>query len=113
VTIRNTDIAIWAGTQFLGGSKGLTVKHCRFENVGLGVFANYSGSSDFYIADNTFIGRDDPNHLIGWSGNLWAQFAGVDSVTERQHAERRVGASANRKRRSVYRPAKHNATSGE
>jgi hypothetical protein len=79
VTIRNTDIAIWAGTQFLGGSKGLTVKHCRFENVGLGVFSNYSGSSDFYIADNTFIGRDDPNHLIGWSGNFWAQFAGVDN----------------------------------
>jgi len=79
VTIRNTDIAIWAGTQFLGGSKGLTVKHCRFENVGLGVFSNYSGSSDFYIADNTFIGRDDPNHLIGWSGNYWAQFNGVDN----------------------------------
>jgi len=78
VTIRNTDIAIWAGTQFLGGSKGLTVKHCRFENVGLGIFSNYSGSSDFYIADNTFIGRDDPNRLIGWSGAFWAQFDGVD-----------------------------------
>jgi hypothetical protein len=78
VTIRNTDIAVWAGTQFIGGSKGLTVKRCRFENVGLGVFSNYSGSSDFYIADNYFIGRDDPNRLIGWSGNYWAQFAGVD-----------------------------------
>jgi len=78
VTIRNTDIAIWAGTQFIGGSKGLTVKHCRFENVGLGVFSNYSGSSDFYIADNYFIGRDDPDHLLGWSGSYWARFAGVD-----------------------------------
>ena len=78
VTIRNTDIAIWAGTQFIAGSKGLTVKKCRFENVNLGVFTNYSGSSDFYIADNYFIGRDDPNHLIGWIGNFWAQFDGVD-----------------------------------
>ena len=60
-----------AGTQFLGGSKGLTVKHCRFENVGL-VLSNSLGSSDSYIADNTFIGRDDPDHLIGWSGNYWA-----------------------------------------
>ena len=60
VTIRNTDIAIWAGTQFIAGSKGLTVKKCRFENVNLGIFTNYSGSSDFYIADNYFIGRDDP-----------------------------------------------------
>src|SRR5579864_362902 len=79
VTIRNTDIAVWAGTQFIAGSKGLTVKRCRFENVGLGVFSNYSGSSDFYIADNYFIGRDDPNRLIGWSGAYWAQFAGVDN----------------------------------
>ena len=78
VTIRNTDIAIWAGTQFIAGSKGLTVKKCRFENVNLGIFTNYSGSSDFYIADNYFIGRDDPNHLLGWLGTYWAQFAGVD-----------------------------------
>jgi hypothetical protein len=78
VTIRNTDIAIWAGTQFIAGSKGLTVKRCRFENINLGIFTNYSGSSDFYIADNYFIGRDDPNRLIGWTGNFWAQFDGVD-----------------------------------
>jgi hypothetical protein len=78
VTIRNTDIAIWAGTQFIAGSKGLTVKKCRFENIGLGIFSNYSGSSDFYIADNYFIGRDDPNHMIGWSGAFWPQFNGVD-----------------------------------
>jgi hypothetical protein len=44
----------------------------------LGIFTNYSGSSDFYIADNYFIGRDDPNRLIGWTGNFWAQFDGVD-----------------------------------
>ena len=78
VTIRNTDIAIWAGTQFIAGSKGLTVKNCRFENVNLGIFTNYSGSSDFYIADSYFIGRDDPNHLLGWIGNFWAQFDGVE-----------------------------------
>jgi len=78
LTIRNTDIAIWAGTQFIAGSKGLTVKRCRFENINLGVFTNYSGSSDFYIADNYFIGRDDPKHMLGWIGNFWAQFNGVD-----------------------------------
>ena len=44
----------------------------------MGVFTNYSGSSNFYIADNYFIGRDDPNHVIGWSGNFWAPFNGVD-----------------------------------
>jgi hypothetical protein len=78
VTIRNTDIAIWAGTQFIAGSKGLTVKKCRFENVGFGIFTNYAGSSDFYVADSYFFGRDDPKHLLGWIGNFWAQFDGVD-----------------------------------
>lgn len=79
LTFRNTDIAIWAGTQFIAGSKGLSVKKCRFEDVGAGVFSNYSGSSNFYIADNWFIGRDDPNHVIGWAAPAqWSKFAGVD-----------------------------------
>jgi hypothetical protein len=78
LTFRKTDIAIWAGRQFIAGSKGLTVKRCRFEDVAMGVFSNYSGSSNFYIADSTFLGRDDPNRLIGWSGDYWRQFAGVD-----------------------------------
>jgi hypothetical protein len=78
VTFRNTDIAIWAGTQFIAGSKGLTVKRCRFENVGFGIFTNFAGSSNFYVADNYFFGRDDSKHLIGWNGPFWAQFDGVE-----------------------------------
>ncbi len=78
ITFRNADYAILAGTQFLLGAKGLTVKRSRFENVGAGVWTNFSGSSNFYIADNYFIGRDDPDHVIGWSGNFWAPFNGVD-----------------------------------
>ena len=78
ITFRNAEMAIQAGTQFIAGSKGLTVKKSRFENVGAGVFTNYAGSSNFYIADNTFIGRNDPNHLIGWAGDMWTKFNGVD-----------------------------------
>ncbi len=78
ITFRNTKIAIWAGTQFIGGAKGLTVKRCRFEDVGMGVFTNYSGSSDFYIADSVFIGRNDARHLTGWTGTFWQQFEHVE-----------------------------------
>jgi hypothetical protein len=79
IMFRNADIAIWAGTQFIAGSKGLTVKKSRFEDVGAGVFTNYSGSSNFYIADNWFIGRDDPNHVIGWANpQFWSRFNGVE-----------------------------------
>ncbi len=81
ITFRNTDIAIWAGTQFIAGSKGLTVKKSRFENVGIGIWSNWSGSSDFTILDNTFIGRNDPHHVIGWVGEFWQQFGGVDGQT--------------------------------
>jgi hypothetical protein len=78
ITFRNAEVAILAGTQFIAGSKGLTVKHSRFERVGAGVFTNYSGSSGFYIADSYFIGRNDPNHLIGWAGDMWLKFRGVE-----------------------------------
>ena len=78
ITFRNAEVAIQAGTQFIAGAKGLTVKKSRFENVGAGVFTNFAGSSNFYIADNTFIGRNDPNHLIGWNGEYWTKFNGVE-----------------------------------
>jgi len=79
ITFRNAEIGILAGTQFIAGSKGLTVKHSRFEDVGAGVFANYAGSSGFYIADNVFIGRNDPDHMMAWAfPALWAQFDGVE-----------------------------------
>jgi hypothetical protein len=78
LTFRNSEVAIAAGTQFIAGAKGLTVKHCKFENVGAGIFTNYSGSSNFYIADNRFIGRNDPKHLIGWNGAFWTKFNGVE-----------------------------------
>jgi hypothetical protein len=78
ITFRNAEVAIAAGTQFIAGAKGLTVKKSRFENVGAGIFTNFAGSSQFYIADNTFIGRNDPKHLIGWAGDMWTKFAGVE-----------------------------------
>ena len=79
ITFRNTEFAIWAGQQFIAGARGLTVKRSRFEDVGVGVFTNYSGSSNFYIADNRFHGRNDPARMIGWSdAPLWGRFDGVD-----------------------------------
>ncbi len=72
LTIRNTDVAIFAGQKEVLGAVGLTVTNCRFENVGFGVWTEYAGSSDFYIADNLFIGRDDRFRLVGWTGPMWA-----------------------------------------
>jgi len=72
LTIRNTDVAIFAGQKEVMGAVGLTVRNCRFENIGFGVWTEYAGSKDFYIADNLFLGRDDRFRLIGWTGPRWA-----------------------------------------
>ena len=72
LTIRNTDVGIFAGQKEVLGAVGLAVKNCRFENVGFGVWTEYAGSSDFYIADNLILGRDDRFRLIGWTGPRWA-----------------------------------------
>jgi hypothetical protein len=72
LTFRNTDVAIFAGQKEVLGAVGLAVKNCRFENIGMGVWTEYAGSSDFYIADNLFLGRDDRFRLVGWTGPLWA-----------------------------------------
>jgi hypothetical protein len=80
ITFRNTEIAIWAGTQFIAGSSGLTVKHCRFENINLAIFTNWAGSGNFTILDNSFIGRDDPHYLTGWSGAVWQEVDKANGV---------------------------------
>ena len=72
LTFRNTDVAIFAGWKEVMGATALTVKNCRFEDVGFGVWTEYAGSSDFYIADNIFLGRiEQRNLLVGWTGPLW------------------------------------------
>lgn len=67
LTIRNTDVGFMAGRKEVIGAVGLAVKNCRFENIGFGVWTEYAGSSDFYIADNLILGREDRMRLIGWT----------------------------------------------
>lgn len=68
LTIRNTEIAFYAGLKRVMGSSGLTVKDCKIEDVGIAVMTHSADSKDFYIADNVMIGRHDPDTLIGWYG---------------------------------------------
>jgi hypothetical protein len=66
ITFRNTYVAFLAGQKDIAGCSGLTVKRCRFEDIDKGIHTHWSGSKNFYIADNEFIGRHDPNMLHGW-----------------------------------------------
>jgi hypothetical protein len=68
LTIRNTDVVFYAGLKGVMGGKGLTVKNCRMEDIGIAVMTYSADSRDFYIADNVMIGRHDPDTLVGWYG---------------------------------------------
>jgi hypothetical protein len=68
LTIRNADIAFYAGLKHVLGATALTVRKCRIEDVGIGITTEYAGSKDFYVADNVIIGRDDRYRLLGWYG---------------------------------------------
>ena len=75
LTLRNSEYGILAGRKRIIGASGLAVKRSRFENVGIGIMSDWSGSKDFYIADNVFVGRQIPDHLMGWIGRTWQSFA--------------------------------------
>ena len=52
-------------------ASGLTIKKCRFENVGRAIYTDWAGSKDYYIADNVMIGRFNPDYLMGFTGRTW------------------------------------------
>jgi len=67
LTFRNTEIVFAAGDKEVMGAKNLTIRNCRFEDIGVGVWTENAESRDFYIADNLFLGREDQMRLIGWN----------------------------------------------
>ncbi|MFB3777670.1 MAG: hypothetical protein ACE141_08660 [Bryobacteraceae bacterium] len=92
ITIRNTNVAFLVGLKNIAGASGFTLKHSRLEDVGRGVQAEWSGSKEFYIADNVFIGRHDPNRLQGWTpANVWSKFPGYPVTTESEYAVKVYG----------------------
>src|SRR5207302_4893329 len=71
LTIRNTDLAFQGGLKRIAGSSGLVIVRCRFENVGRAIYTDWSGSKNYYIADNVMTGRFNPNYLMGFTGRTW------------------------------------------
>jgi hypothetical protein len=91
ITVRNTDIAFQAGTKSVAGAKGLTIRRSRFEDVGIAVITDFAGSTDFYIADNTMIGRHDPKRLVGWVGRTWEKVEGFPAPVSSNFAVKVYG----------------------
>jgi hypothetical protein len=86
LTIRNTNVAFLAGIKNIAGSSGLTLKRSKIYNVGRAVHTDWSGSKNYYIADNTLIGRHDPDRMMGWIGDIWAKFPGFPELLTSEYA---------------------------
>jgi hypothetical protein len=82
ITFRNTNLAIEAGQKSIAGAAGLTVKHSTFDQVGVAIHSDWSGSKNFYIADNVINGRNDPTYLIGWF-SIWP-WSEIEGQVEKQ-----------------------------
>jgi hypothetical protein len=92
ITVRNTSVAFKLGIKSIAGSSGFTLKHSRIYDVGRVVEAGWSGSKDFYIADNVFIGRHDPRHLQSWfTPEVWAKFPGYPALITSEYAVKVYG----------------------
>jgi hypothetical protein len=92
ITVRNTQVAFKLGIKAIAGSSGFTLKHSRVYDVGRVVEAGWSGSKDFYIADNVFIGRHDPVKLQSWfTPEVWARFPGFPALIHSEYAVKVYG----------------------
>jgi hypothetical protein len=92
ITVRNTNVAFLLGMKNIAGASGFTLKHSRLENIGRGVADEWSGSKNFYIADNVFIGRHDPNKLQSWwTPAVWAKFPGYPAPITSEYAVKLYG----------------------
>jgi hypothetical protein len=92
LTVRNTQVAFKLGIKAIAGSSGFTLKHSRVYDIGRVVEAGWSGSKDFYIADNVFIGRHDPQRMQSWfTPEVWAKFPGFPALIRSEYAVKVYG----------------------
>jgi hypothetical protein len=91
LTVRNTDVAFLLGRKRMLGAVGFTLVRSRLENVGRGVYTDWGAARDFYIADNVFIGRNDPTRLMGWIGRTWQELPGFPQPLLSEYAVKVYG----------------------
>jgi len=86
ITVRNTNVAFLLGQKSIAGASGFTLKRSRLENVGRGVHDDWSGSKNFYIADNVLIGRHPKDKMMGWNGAIWEKLPGFPERLDSEYA---------------------------
>jgi hypothetical protein len=80
MTFRNANLVFLLGQKDIVGASGFTLKHSRLYNIGRGVQDDWSGSKNITILDNSFIGRHDPSHVVGWIGEWLKRPGGIEEL---------------------------------
>ena len=92
ITIRDTNVAFLLGMKNILGASGFTLKHSLAMNVGRVVQDDWSGSKNFYIADNVLIGRHDPLRLTSWTHpEVFGKYPGFPALTTSEYAVKVYG----------------------
>jgi hypothetical protein len=86
LTVRNTNVAFLLGIKDIAGSSGFTLKRTKVYNVGRAIQDDWSGSKNYYIADNSFVGRHDPDKMMSWIGAIWEKFPGFPELLTSEYA---------------------------
>jgi hypothetical protein len=91
VTVRNTNVAFLLGIKNIAGASGFALKRSKLYDVGRAVQDDWSGSKDFYIADNDMTGRHAADHMMGWNGALWSKFPDYPELLLSEYAVKVYG----------------------
>ena len=92
ITVRNTNVAFLLGIKDVIGATGFTLVNSRLYNIGRGVRQDWHKSQDFYIADNVFLGRHNPDRMTAWIGkDLWGKYPGYPALLQDEYAVKVYG----------------------
>ena len=92
INVRNTNVGFLLGIKDILGADGFTLVNSRATNVGRVVRDDWAKSRDFYIANNVFLGRHDPERITSWIGtDVWAKYPGFPAPLTSEYAVKVYG----------------------
>ena len=92
INIQNTNVGFLLGIKAIAGADGFTLVNSRAANVGRVVRDDWAKSKDYYIANNVFLGRHDPEHITSWIGaDVWGKYPGYPAPITSEYAVKVYG----------------------
>lgn len=92
INIRNSNVGFLLGIKGIIGADGFTLVNSRTVNVGRVVRNDWAKSKDYYIANNVFLGRHNPERITAWIGaNVWGKYPGFPALLKDEYAVKVYG----------------------